>query len=270
MSLESAAAPPSSSSSNTAVIALAWLVRAVPLMAVGLIVGLVVPGLPWWVGVLVGAILALVRVLMVLRSAASWLLAALGATPAEESAHARYLNLVQGLSLAGGSGEPDVYVVESPGRNAAAVANGDTTAVVATTGLLDSVDRIGLEAVVAEAVVRIGNGDASASTVGAALLSPMLGGPLAPLTAPPARAGLTRLLGADRDLSADRGAVALTRYPPGLLGALGAVREGSATIDTVPATLDHIWFVPPPSVGESMGSPEFTPLDLRIDVLGEL
>lgn len=250
------------------VVALAWAVRALPLVVIGLVLGFLLP-VPWWIGPVLALVGAAVWVWLLWRSAAARLLDALGCEPADQADHARLLNLVQGLSLAGGSGEPEVYVVDSPARNAAAVAQGATNAIVATQGLLDSVDRVGLEGVVAEALVRIGSGDAEAATVGAALFGSMLSGPGGALLSPIAGAGLSRLLGPDRELMADQGAVALTRYPPGLLTALDAVRSGSAVVEDVSSSLDHVWIVPPRSVTKAAG-PGDTSLDLRIDVLGEL
>ncbi|MEL7157998.1 MAG: hypothetical protein AAFN30_15575 [Actinomycetota bacterium] len=270
MNVESAPGTPSTATrpSYALVLAIAWAVRALPLALLGIVLGLLLP-VPWWIGPLVAAIVAGLWVWLLWRSAAARLLQALGARPADPADHARLLNLVQGLSLAGGTGEPDVYVVDSPARNAAAVAQGDTTAMVATRGLLDSVDRVGLEGIVAEALVRIGSGDAEAATVGAALFGSMLRGPAGALLTPVAGLGLSRLLGPDRELLADRGAVALTRYPPGLLTALDAVRSGSAAVEDVSPSLDHVWFVPPRSVSPTV-TPGDSSLDLRIDVLGEL
>ncbi len=247
-------------------IAAITVIMALPLMVVAGVLCAVIPGVPWWVGILVGLVVAAVLVAQRVSTSYRRLLSALGATPVGADEYARYHNIVQGLSLAAAVGEPDLYVVDDPGRNAAAVAYGPSAAVVATTGLLAAVDRIALEAVVAECLVRLGSGDAEAATLGAALFSPLRSGPLAPL----ASAGLGRLLADDRDLLADRAAVALTRYPPGLSAALAVINTGPARVQRVPAQLDHVWLVPPSSL-ESAGDPADTPgLTLRMDVLGEL
>ena len=252
--------------SHTPLIAAVTVIVALPLMVLAAVLCAVIPGIPWWVGILVG--LAVAGVVVARRVSTSYrrLLTALGAVPVGADECARYHNIVQGLSLAASVGEPDLYVVDDPGRNAAAVAYGPSTAVVATTGLLAAVDRIALEAVVAECLVRLGSGDAEAATLGAALFSSLGGGPLAPLAA----AGLGRLLAEDRDLRADQAAVALTRYPPGLSSALAAISTGPARVQRAPAHLDHVWLVPPSSL-EPAADPADTPrLTLRMDVLGEL
>ena len=69
----------------------------------------------------------------------------------------------------------------------------------------------------------------------------------------------------DRDLLLDRAAVALTRYPPGLIGALEVFeRVGTVILRPDPATA-HLWLADP---GASVpGMPARPSLDLRIEAL---
>jgi Zn-dependent protease with chaperone function len=249
------------------VLALTTLALAAPVMIVLVLVFAVAPAVPWWLGIVVGALFAVGVVAYRLRAAYPATIAALGAVPSSAGDRPRFHNLVQGLSLAGAVGDPELYVIDDPARNAASIARGERTGIVATTGLLDALDRIALEGVVAECLVRIGNGDAEAATVGAALFGPLLDGPLRAA----GHLALGRLLVADRELRADRDAVALTRYPPGLSSALAAIGAGTARVAQVPERLDHVWLVPPSALGGA-GATTTTaaPLSLRIDVLGEL
>ena len=250
---------------------LAWAALAVPLVAVATVVCALIPGLAWWIGVVLGALAAAVLVVLRLRGASALLLAALRAQPADKDEHARFFNIVRGLSLAGGVSEPQLFIVDDEARNVAVVAQGDNAAVLVTTGLLEALDRIALEGIMAEALVRIGTGDAEAATIGASLFGPLLSGQLAVITRPLAGFGLRRLLGPDRDLTADRAAVALTRYPPGLLSALDLVRAGTAVVAQASLATDHVWLIPRAAV-DSGGDVVIAtaPLDLRIDVLSEL
>lgn len=258
-----------------AVVATATLVVAVvaiPMMIVACGICAVIPGIAWWVGLPIGLAIAVGFVLLRLRNASTTLLRDLQAAPADTVDYARFHNLAQGLALAGGVNEPELYVVPDDGRNAAAVAQGDRCAIVATTGLLDSLDRISLEGVIAEALVRISSGDAEAATVGAVLLGSLLNGPAGIVLKPAATFGLQRLLPNDRDLSSDRAAVALTRYPPGLAAAFTTIRDGSATVGSSNQATEHVWLVRPSTVDAAAVAvvPGGAPLDLRIDVLGEL
>ena len=273
MTTESPTGPdPSSSRPSVSTIAVtAGAALAIPFVLVACVVLAVLPGVPWWLGLPLGVAIAAAIVLLRLRSAVDLVLGNIGAVPATEDDYPRLHNLTQGLSLAGGVTEPALYVVADDGRNAAAVAQGARAAVVCSTGLLDALDRVSLEGVIAEALVRIRSGDAEAATIGTALYGGLLRGPLAAIGRPAATLGLRRLLDDDRDLSADRAAVALTRYPPGLLQALTIIRAGSPAMSTADASNEHVWLVPPATVdGAAEAVIEGSPLDLRIDVLGEL
>jgi Zn-dependent protease with chaperone function len=247
------------------------LVLAVPLVALAVLACWAVPIVPWWLGIPLGVAAAALVVAAALRNAAGSRIRELDAVPAGPDEYARFHNVVQGLSLAGGISEPDLYVLDDGARNLACVADRGQSAIVATTGLLAALDRIGLEGVMAAAVVRIRSGDAAAATLGAALFGRMLSGPTATLLEPAATLGFRRLLDADRDLAADRAAVTLTRYPPGLLAAFTVIRSGTVRPAACSPVNEHLWLIPPTSPDHRPeGAVRTTPLDLRIDVLAEL
>lgn len=280
MNTESESAEPASNPSSTGaaatsgpgqVVLLAVALLAVPAMIFLCLVAAVLPGVPWWLGIPLGVLAAGLIVFLRYRRAVDHVLAGLGVAPAKPETYPRYHNIVEGLSLAGGVGEPDLYLIDDDGRNAVALAQGDRCAIVASTGLLESLDRISLEGVVAETLVRIKSGDAEAATLGTALFGGLLAGPLASVARPAAAFGLRRLLSDNRDLAADRAAVALTRYPPGLLSALTTMRAGSVRLGVAGPGNEHIWLVPPATVeGANDVMVAAAPLDLRIDILGEL
>ena len=181
----------------------------------------------------------------------------------------RLNNMVSSLSLAGGVEEPTLVVLSDDARNAMAVRARSRNHLVVTQGLLANLEVVELEGLVAELLARLRNGDAEAATVGAALFGvPLLDGPVAPLLGPLARVGLGRLLRDDRDLTADREAVSLTRYPPGLHGALRTIAAGSHRPAADRAGLSHLWLVDPRAGGDQADSR--ASLDLRIDILAEL
>jgi hypothetical protein len=272
MTIESQHSPDQTAPPSVAKISvMAGLMLAVPIVIIGCVVLAFVPGVAWWLGIPLGLLVAAVFVAVRVRRAADIVLAGLGAVDASPADYPRLHNLAQGLSLAGGVSEPELYVIDDVGRNAAAVAQGSRSAVVCSTGLLDALDRVSLEGVLAEALVRIRSGDAAAATLGAAMFGGLLRGPAATIGSTATDFGLGQLLTDDRDLSADRAAVALTRYPPGLLNALTVIRAGSPKTANANASNEHVWLVPPATVGASSDSAvEGSPLDLRIDVLGEL
>ncbi len=229
---------------------LAWLVLA-PLvaLAVGVIVAAALACLAWW-------------------GSESLALRLLGAQPADPVTHARLFNLVEGLGANAGVPQPDLYVVTDAGLNILTMGRSPHhAALVVTSGLLDQLSRIELEAVLAHEVSHIRNDDILTATVAVGLFG-ILGRParaatgtgggavLASLLVPfSALAGLGLRLSIDplREEMADSSGVHLTRYPPALVSALEKMQRLGTLVSTgsgAPATA-HLWLGaplrPPPS-----------------------
>ena len=78
------------------------------------------------------------------------------ARPATMAEHARLVNIVEGLSIAGGIPVPRVYVVEDAAPNAFATGrNPENAAIAVTTGLLEKMNRVELEGVIAHEMAHI-------------------------------------------------------------------------------------------------------------------
>jgi Zn-dependent protease with chaperone function len=231
--------------------------RAVRLVAVTALIPAVVLGL---IGLLGGVIVALVVFVVVAaviaglvwRSAPARVESAIGGRPADARADARLLNLVDGLCTATGLRPPTVRVVESPGLNVLVAGLGPADATLAvTSGLLGALTRVELEGVLADGLVAIRHRRMVPGTV-AASLPPFVG----------------RAFGVDRpdDEGGDRAAVGLTRYPPGLVGALEKMDAMGTVVDTRPS-LAGLWLADP-----RPGAPAGTrpPLARRIEALEQL
>ena len=77
-------------------------------------------------------------------------LAASRAKPADGPEYRRYHNLVEGLCIAAGLPKPRLYVVDDPAPNAFATGrNPKHAALAVTTGLLEMMNRVELEGVLA-------------------------------------------------------------------------------------------------------------------------
>ena len=88
------------------------------------------------------------------------------ARPADEHEYARLHNLVEGLCIASGLPKPAVYVVDDPAPNAFATGrNPQHAAIAVTTGLLEQMNRVELEGVVAHELSHIRNYDILVSTL---------------------------------------------------------------------------------------------------------
>src|SRR5436190_1016914 len=93
-------------------------------------------------------------------------LAASRAKPADETEYRRYHNLVEELCIAAGLPKPKLFVVDDPAPNAFATGrNPKHAAMAVTTGLLEKMNRVELEAVLAHELSHIKNYDILVTTV---------------------------------------------------------------------------------------------------------
>ena len=93
------------------------------------------------------------------------------AHPADEVTYKRLHNLVEGLCIASGLPKPRVYVIDDPAPNAFATGrNPKHAAIAVTTGLLDTMNRVELEGVVAHELSHIKNYDILVSTLAVTLV----------------------------------------------------------------------------------------------------
>ncbi len=82
------------------------------------------------------------------------------AVPADPVQYARYHNLVEGLCIASGLPKPRLYIVDDPAPNAFSTGrNPKHAAVAVTTGLLEKMNRVELEGVLAHELSHIRNYD---------------------------------------------------------------------------------------------------------------
>ncbi len=233
------------------------------------------------------------------------------AKPADGPEYARLHNVVEGLCIASGLPKPGVYIVHDSAPNAFATGRNPKHASIAvTTGLLEKMNRVELEGVVAHELSHIRNYDILVSTlavtlVGAvALLSDIAirtmwwnggrvrrdgdrsdsGNPLAivgfillilaPLAAKAMQAAISR----QRETLADVSACQMTRYPPGLISALEKLQADTTVTHSASTATAHLWIEQPMSGVGDAGRlrrshtmfDTHPPLDERIALLREL
>ncbi len=233
------------------------------------------------------------------------------AHPAPPEEYARLHNLVEGLCIAGGLPKPGIYVVDDPAPNAFATGrNPQHAAIAVTTGLLEKMNRVELEGVVAHELSHIRNYDILVSTlavtmVGAIALMADLGvrtmwwnggrisrgsdrdngsnplayvGFLLLIMAPIVAKAMQATISRSRETLADVSACQLTRYPPGLISALEKLKADTTVTHSASTATAHLWIEQPMSgVGDDgkLGGihrlfDTHPPLDERIALLREL
>jgi heat shock protein HtpX len=189
-----------------------------------------------------------------------------GAVEADPVTYARLHNLVEGLCIASGLPKPQIYVIDDVAPNAFATGRSPKHATVAvTTGLLDLLDRVELEGVLAHELSHIKNHDILVATLAVTMV-----GLVTPQLVPFA-------VDRRREPLADVSAVEMTRYPPGLISALEKLRRDSTAVAASSRAIAHLWIEAPsarPDEGEgterTATASTHPPIEERIAALREL
>jgi heat shock protein HtpX len=202
------------------------------------------------------------------------------ARPADPTQYARLHNLIEGLCIAAGLPKPRVYVIDDVAPNAFATGRNPRHAAVAvTTGLLDKMNRVELEGVLAHELSHVKNYDILVSTLAVTLVGVVAlladfslrfmwwggprqrdhdrnggGGPAAALAvlgfvlllvAPLIGRVMQAAVSRRREALADVSGVALTRYPPGLISALEKLKEDTTVVHSSSRATAHLWVESP-------------------------
>jgi heat shock protein HtpX len=264
-----------------------------------------------WIGVVIALVVSAGLAMASYWKSDAIALAVSRAKPADPETYRRLHNLVEGLCIAGGLPKPAVYVVDDPAPNAFATGRDPKHAAIAvTTGLLEKMNRVELEGVLAHELSHIRNYDILVSTLAVTLVGAVAlltdvairmmwwnGGrerrdgdradgfnPLVivgfvllivgPIVAKAMQATISRR----RETLADVSACQLTRYPPGLISALEKLRDDTTVTHSASTATAHLWIEQPMSgVGDEgrLGSfhklfDTHPPLEERISLLREL
>jgi heat shock protein HtpX len=201
------------------------------------------------------------------------------AEPADPNTYKRLYNLVEGLCIAGGLPMPRIYIIEDAAPNAFATGrNPHHAAIAVTTGLLEKMNRVELEGVLAHELSHIRNYDILISTLAVTMVGAIAiisdisirmmwwgGGRrrdndrndngvgailaifgfllliLAPIIAQLMQFAVSRR----RETLADVSAVQLTRYPPGLISALEKLKDDSTVVHASSRATAHLWIEQP-------------------------
>lgn len=202
------------------------------------------------------------------------------AVPADPQRFRRLYNLVEGLTIAAGLPMPHVYVIEDDAPNAFATGrNPKHAAIAVTTGLLEKMNRVELEGVLAHELSHVKNYDILVSTLAVTMVGAIAlisdfgirflwwgggrrrtdrdeqGNPigfllvilafalliLAPLVAKLMQYAVSRR----REALADVSGVQMTRYPPGLISALEKLKADQTVVHSASRATAHLWIEQP-------------------------
>ena len=175
-----------------------------------------------------------------------------GAEPISKKDAPEFYSIVESLSITAGLPMPKLYIINDSSMNAfAAGTNPENSVICATTGLLENMDKVEIEGVMAHEISHIKNYDIRVSMAAVALTA-VIGvlsdivlrfiflndddedskNPIALILGlffvliSPFLATITRLaISRQREFLADATAVSLTRYPDGLISALEKLKN---------------------------------------------
>jgi heat shock protein HtpX len=232
-----------------------------------------------WFALVVALVIAVASSFAAYWKSDSIALAMSHAKPADPVEYARVHNLIEGLCIASGLPKPRVFVVRDDAPNAFATGRDPRHAAIAvTTGLLEKMNRVELEGVLAHELSHIKNYDILVSTLAVTMVGIVTlvadfslrflwwggprhrddrdggGGPaallaivgfvlllIAPLVGKIMQAAVSRR----REALADVSGVAMTRYPPGLISALEKLRDDQTVVHSASRATAHLWIESP-------------------------
>lgn len=262
------------------------------------------------IGLVAALVIALVMSWVSYTSGDKLVLAASRARKVTQQQEPRLHNLIEGLAIAAGIPKPAVYVVEDSAPNAFATGRDPKHSSIAVTrGLLEKMNRIELEGVVAHELAHVRNRDTRVLMIAATLVGVLVlisdwtlrsffwgfgggrrnGGRdregaavfmllglvfaiLMPIFAYAMQAAVSRR----REALADVTAVQLTRYPPGLIGALRKLKEDQTVVHSASRATAALWIESPLQRGSGFFGwmnrlfDTHPPLEQRIRILEEL
>ena len=227
------------------------VVVGVVTLLVGLLVGL---GLP--IAVAAGILLTVSFARVTGRRALRVLRRSLKARPALVGEFPRLHNTVGGLCLTHGIQPPELFVIDSPAGNAAAMAGPDGQSIVLTTGAADRLGLVELEALVAHLLVRCTDDHLRGETTAAAM------GRLAGV-----RLVASASVGPDRVMQADLDGAEWTRFPPGMQTALRGLADLGTEVDA-PVSTSRLWLLQPDGRTDVQTTSHPT-VEVRVAALGE-
>ncbi len=210
-----------------------------------------------------------------------------GAKEASEESYRELHNLTENLAMTAGLPKPRLFVINDPAPNAFATGrNKDKAAIAVTTGLLEQLNRVELEGVIAHELAHVGNRDILLSTIVVvlvgfvALLSDMFirfsffgfGGRgdrgnsqgvlilvgivlaiLSPIVATLIQLAVSR----KREFLADATGALLTRYPEGLASALEKISSYGGEVKRASNATAHMYIANPFGAGGVKGLHRF-------------
>ncbi len=218
----------------------------------------------WWIALIVALILwvAIVGFVYVSRETLAMSGMAPRGVTAEDNPH--LASVLDGLVVAHGFDRPDVQLLNSSATNAAVVGRDSrNTKLILTTGLVDELDRLEIEGVLAHLLTAAGSADIGGATLAGAVLSILPGSGLR-------KKAIEWMFPEHFRIDTDLAAVGYTRYPPSFAASLEKLAAADTTVPMARTANAHLWLADPIGDPAVLTERVHPPLNLRISILREL
>lgn len=223
---------------------------------------LAILGIAIILAVLISVAIALAASIFVYRGMEIKIIKKVSAKSIGDGAYPKFENLVEGLCIAHGFRQPNLFVVVDSAPNMMMVGkNSSLGNLIVTTGLLERLNRVELEGLITHELSRTRNRLAFLDSTTALLVA-------RPFSSMPSLVNwiATKIFSSWAVAETDLQAVGLTRYPTALASALKSLNIDGRELRVNPRFCRHLWINPPV---DALISSSFTTSD-RIDALSEL
>ena len=244
-----------------------------------------------WIGLSIGFLIALIMGFSSYYSSDKLALSTSGAQPVEvylqdpnwRPLAIRFDNAVEGLAIAAGLPKPKAYIIDDPAPNAFATGrNPANSSIAATTGLLGMMNDVELQGVIGHEMSHVKNYDILLMTMTIVLVGTiilisdiflrtfwfsdndsagdaggwifMVIGIVLAILAPIIAILIKFWIGRKREYLADANGALLTRYPPGLAGALRKIGGDTKQLRRANKATAHLYIAQPLKTDEGRGS----------------
>ncbi|MBW2996061.1 M48 family metallopeptidase [Candidatus Woesearchaeota archaeon] len=271
------------------------------IIGLGLVIGLFYGNI--YFGTILAVVIGIIYFLISYYSGGSMILTMTKAHPANKKQHAHYINTVEGLAIAAGIPTPKAYVIDDDALNAFATGRDpENASITVTTGLLNKMNRLELEGVIAHEMSHIKNYDIRVMMLAAVmvgltvLLSDfllrsffwgrrrrennqltliLLGvGILLAILSPFIGEAIKLAISRKREFLADADGALLTRYPKGLADALRKIqKDPDPLVDYANKATAHLFISTPFRKKQSFLIKMFAthpPIEQRITALDKM
>ncbi len=218
----------------------------------------------WWIALIVALVLWVAIVGFVYVSRENLAMSGMAPREVQLEDNPHLSSVLDGLVVTHGFDRPDVLLLNSSATNAAVVGrDARNTKLILTTGLMDELERLEIEGVLAHLLTAASSAEIGGATLAAAVLSILPGNGIR-------KRAIEWMFPEHFRIETDLEAVGYTRYPPSFAASLEKLAAADTTVPMARTANAHLWLADPIGDPAVLAERVHPPLHLRISILREL